>query len=128
MKPEWVLVEHVLVPVATRAREIMDHPLSPPEVTVWETQYRWEAKFGAITKTLEPPKPSKVNQLAAIMLSEYSDRLSNDVCNDWSFPKDMDSFERAEFLAGYHEWIGDKETPLVNWLVADYLASLLEEQ
>ncbi len=52
----WELVETVKVPVGVRPREATDGPLMPPEVTVWETHYRWRATVLAVTKTPTPPK------------------------------------------------------------------------
>lgn len=51
----WQLIGEVKVPVGQRDREATDHPLSPPVVTVWETQYQWQATLLAQTKTKEPP-------------------------------------------------------------------------
>lgn len=48
-------------------------------------------------------------ELIRDMLEDYSDRLSNDCCNDWDFPKDWTVEEKQLFLKQYHAWNGDPE-------------------
>lgn len=42
-------------------------------------------------------------------LKEYSDRLSNDGCNDWYFPDDWSVLERQQFVKEFHEHNGELE-------------------
>ncbi len=84
---------------------------------------------------------AKERTLAADFLNEYADRLSNDGCNDWNFPKgwteaeardfavrvwteSMDESNRLEMIAG----MGESGFPvLMNWEVAQYLSELIDD-
>lgn len=52
---------------------------------------------------------TKEIELIREMLKDYADRLSNDSCNDWDFPKDWTNEEKELFLKQYHAWNGDPE-------------------
>ncbi len=61
-------------------------------------------------------------------LKEYSSRLGNDGCNDWSFPNSWTVQEKEEFVKHYHAWNGDpeeyspKRLVLPNFAVVGFLA------
>ncbi len=76
---------------------------------------------------------AKEQKLAAKMINDYSDKLSNNGCNDWDFQKDWSEQEKRTFIREYHDWNGDPEEYDQNSLfiqndsVAAFLASKLWE-
>lgn len=55
------------------------------------------------------PMNQKELALAAKFLSDYSDRLGNDTCNDWKFPDDWTDAERMTFIWEFHQANGDPQ-------------------
>lgn len=73
--------------------------------------------------------PDWMARLAADLLREYSDRLSNDGCNDYDVPEYVD---RKELVALLDAWDGDDEEPDkasdlcgYNWAVVGAVAHAL---
>ncbi|MBV9186627.1 MAG: hypothetical protein JO093_13480 [Acidobacteria bacterium] len=72
--------------------------------------------------------------LAADMLSDYADKLSNASCNDWEWPEEWTQEEAKDFAARLWSWFTDDGSafperdgwPVLSdsW-VAGYLADLL---
>ncbi len=71
---------------------------------------------------------NKEISLVKSFLKEYADIVSNDCCNDWSFPDDWTQSEKERFVKQYHAWNGDPEEfnpnrlNLPNFAVASFLA------
>lgn len=42
--------------------------------------------------------------LLSDILDEYADRLGNDGCNDWEWPKEWNEAYRRDFLKRYNAW------------------------
>lgn len=70
--------------------------------------------------------------LASKMLNDYADTLSNNGCNDWSWPPEWTVEQRVQFCRDLHEFSGKPETfdPSHLWMpdfdVADLLAHKLK--
>lgn len=77
------------------------------------------------------------NKLAAKMLREYSNTLSDNGCNDYVL---KDTPENREIAEAFHKW-AQKDDPdfpdftpagsriyLYDWMVADWLADMLEKE
>ena len=60
---------------------------------------------------------AKERQLTTVFLKDYSNRLGNNICNDWKFPSDWSKEEKIEFIREYREWNGDPENFDENFLV-----------
>lgn len=74
----------------------------------------------------------RLRRLAADMLREYADRLSNDGCNDWTPPDYMTAEDRAELALTAWESNGeqpdeDRNEPVQqNWIAALAVAYALD--
>jgi hypothetical protein len=78
------------------------------------------------------PEQKALLQLAADFLSEYSDRLSNDGCNDWKWPAFVPKPLRAAMEQIDHEmnpsgWEPWGEQAPMNWNAVDCVAAMLHE-
>jgi hypothetical protein len=66
--------------------------------------------------------------LAADFLSQCSDELSNNGCNDWYYPENWTEEEKITFCREYYEWNGDaddfdcSDLTLPDFAVAAFLA------
>ncbi|MBL4886752.1 MAG: hypothetical protein JKY95_19775 [Planctomycetaceae bacterium] len=75
---------------------------------------------------------NKCNLLAAQMLADYCDKLSDNCCNDWEYPDDWTLEEKQKFKKDYHDWNGDPEVydddhlNLPDFAVAALLSAQLE--
>ena len=75
---------------------------------------------------------NKAKLLAAQMLNDYCDSLSDNCCNDWEYPDDWTLEEKQKFNKDFHEWNGDPEEydseflSLPDFSVAGFLAATLE--
>ena len=52
---------------------------------------------------------NKETKLLIDFLEEYSERLSNDGCNDWYFPNNWSFEERKQFEKEFYEYNGSTE-------------------
>ncbi len=73
--------------------------------------------------------PKWLNKLAAELLREYSERLSNDGCNDYDIPEYVDRDELNKLVNEYHnEPDGSESLSGYNWAVVDAVARALEKE
>jgi hypothetical protein len=73
---------------------------------------------------------AKMILLASRILREHSKSLSNRSCNDWDFPEDFTTADKAEFVreACRLEVTDDPDRDyLMDWQVAETLSLMLEE-
>ena len=74
---------------------------------------------------------NKCNLLAAQMLNDYCDSLSDNCCNDWEYPEDWTLEEKQQFNKDFHDWNGDPEEydseflSIPDFSVAGFLAAQL---
>jgi len=68
--------------------------------------------------------------LAIQMLSDYSDSLGDNSCNDFEFPEDWSEIEKSQFTLEYHIDNGDIEEFAVGDIInSDFcVAGLLSEK
>ncbi len=72
-------------------------------------------------------KPAWLNRLAAELLREYSERLSDDECNDYGVPDYVNVGELKEMVNRYHNEPEDVDSLTgYNWAVVDAVAHALE--
>ena len=43
------------------------------------------------------------------LLDEFADRLGNDSCNDWEWPRSWSESYKRDFLDRYNTWADDEE-------------------
>ena len=69
-------------------------------------------------------------ELAAKMLEQLSEILSNRGCNDWEFPEDWSDEEKTALIKDYHDYNGDPEEfdDQHIWLQDDSAAMILAEK
>ena len=71
-------------------------------------------------------KQQVINKLAAEFLRDYSERLGNDGCNDWEWPKWVPKSMHKELLPEHYVKDFGTKHPM-NFIVVDRLAALLEQ-